>query len=371
LTVAASLAHSEDSRNWIVTDSGCKAFAPHPVEDLKLSWTGTCAGGYAQGEGTLTWNNGDVQQGMLRAGRLEGVLKEHWSNGNSYEGEVHAGVVTGRGKYYWANGDWYEGEFKDGHRDGMGVLYFANGNRYEGEFKGSHQEGLGTLFQINGARFEGDFKADRPDGQALVTYPNGDRYQGVYVDGHVDGRGIYTKANGERDVAFFKEHHGELALVSRIGPAQYEKCQDFCSEGVLACGGIFGTMGAINPPGQTVPGIDRYGQCTAEISQCVTSCKHYNPTVDAKGIIEIQPLQPPGDPQAPDAKTSQAGNVAPDFGTEQAAATAALQARLAQQQQQLAALRQQVAERHGAVLAMASTTAATSAAKCRGNSQRK
>jgi hypothetical protein len=79
--------------------------------------------------------------------------------------------------------------------------------------------------------------------------------------------------------------------------------------------------------------------------------------------IEIQPLQPPGDPQAVqedngsshDAKTAQAGNVAPDFGTEQAAATAALQARL-EQQQQLAALRQQVAERHGAAIAMASTT---------------
>jgi hypothetical protein len=327
--------------------------------------------GHRDGMGTQYFGCSGRYQGSFRNGTMDGTGTFYLANGNRYEGDVHNGAMDGIGTFYLAGGNRYEGTVHNGAVDGMGVLYFANGNRYEGEFKGSHQEGLGTLFQINGARFEGDFKADRPDGQALVTYPNGDRYQGVYVDGHVDGRGIYTKANGERDVAFFKEHHGELALVSRIGPAQYEKCQDFCSEGVLACGGIFGTMGAINPPGQTVPGIDRYGQCTAEISQCVTSCKHYNPTVDAKGIIEIQPLQPPGDPQAPDAKTSQAGNVAPDFGTEQAAATAALQARLAQQQQQLGALRQQVAERHGAVLAMASTTAATSAAKCRGNSQRK
>jgi len=172
-------------------------------------------------------------------------------------------------------------------------------------------------------------------------------------------------------VAVFKEHHGELVLVSRIGPAEYENCQNFCSEGVLACGGVFGTMGTINPPGQTVPGIDRYGQCTSEIAQCVTSCKHHNPTVDTKVVIEIQPLQPPVEPQgaqankgsALDAKTSQAGNVAPDFGTEQAAATAALQVRLEQQQQQLSALRPQVAERHGAAIAMPSTT--TSAGNCR------
>jgi hypothetical protein len=425
--IAASIAYSEDLQSWIVTDSGCKVFAPHPFADLKVSWSGRCSNGFAEGEGTLTWNNGDVQQGTLRAGRLEGVLTEHWSNGNRYEGEVHASLLTGKGKYYWANGDWYEGDFKDGHRDGvgtqyfgcsgryqgdfhngmmdgigtfylangdryegdvhggvmdgvgtfyrahgnryagtvhngavegLGVLYFKDGTRYEGEFKGGRQEGLGTLVQSNGARFEGEFKADRLDGQELVTNAGGDRYQGVYADGHADGPGILTKANGERDAAIFKENRGDLVLVSRLSPRHYEECHEYCNGTLVGCDGVVGTMTAVGQPGRPDLSLARASECANEIAQCVDSCKHHNPTVGSvKGVIEFEEYKPDGDAQA-----SQAINETKEIVTKQVAATAALEARLEQQHQQLRNLQQLVADHHPAI---AKPSDAAFAAKCR------
>src|SRR5258708_7101939 len=49
---AAGLVHGEDdAAHWIDADSGCKVFAAHPAADLKVSWSGACENGYAEGEG--------------------------------------------------------------------------------------------------------------------------------------------------------------------------------------------------------------------------------------------------------------------------------------------------------------------------------
>jgi hypothetical protein len=428
---AASLAHGEDDQqSWINTDSGCRVLAAHPVADLKVSWTGACQNGYAEGGGTLTWSNGNRYEGEVHAGVANGKGKYYWANGDSYEGDFkeghrdgvgtqyfgcsgryqgtfHAGVIDGVGTFYLANGGRYEGDvrngkmdgrgtlylahgnryegtFHDGAVEGIGVMYFANRNRYEGEFKSGHQDGLGTLIEANGTSYEGEFKADQPEGQAVVSYASGDKYQGVYVNGHADGRGIYTKANGERDIAIFKDRRGELVLVSRIGEALYKPCRDFCNASIAGCGTVVGTMDALSPPGQTMPHLDRYGECANETSQCVESCRAHNPTAgEVHGIIEVETLQPadvaqpagdamaPGDAQAPqenkgstsDAKTLQAGSGAPDFTMEQARATAALRARLERQRRDLSQLEQQVADRHQKAVAMQSATSTTG--KCR------
>lgn len=150
---AAGVTHGADDRqSWINTDSGCRVLAEHPVEDGKVSWTGACQNGYAEGAGRLTWSNGDVLEGALRAGRAEGVVAESGNNGNRYEGEVHAGVANGKGKYYWANGDWYEGDFKEGHRDGVGTQHFGCSGRYQGTFHAGVIQGVGTFYLANGDR---------------------------------------------------------------------------------------------------------------------------------------------------------------------------------------------------------------------------
>jgi hypothetical protein len=260
-------------------------------------------------------------------------------------------------------------------------MYFANGGRYEGDFRSGHQDGLGALFEANGTSYEGGFKANHPEGQAVVSYASGDRYQGMYVDGHADGRGIYTKANGERDVAIFKEHRGELAVVSRIGPALYKPCRDFCDASITGCSTVVGTLSAPSQPGMP-PGIDRYGQCANETNQCVESCREHNPTAgDVHGIIEIGPLQPSGEApppggapasqenkgSTPEAKILGGNGESPEFTMEQARATAALRASLERQRRELAELKQQVAERRQTAVGMQSAT--SSSGNCRPGSR--
>ena len=412
---AARLVHGEDDRtHWIEANSGCKVFAAHPAADLKVSWSGACENGYAEGEGTQIWSNVSRYEGEVHGGIASGKGKYYWANGDWYEGDFkedhrdgvgtqyfgcsgryqgtfHAGVIDGVGTFYLANGDRYEGDVRNGKMEGVGTLYlahgnryegafragaveglgamyFANGSRYEGEFRGGHQDGLGTLFEVNGTSYEGGFNADHPEGQAVVSYASGDRYQGVYVDGHADGRGIYTKVNGERDVAIFKEHRGELVRVSRIGPPLYKPCHDFCNASITGCSTVVGTLSAPSQPGQTTPGFDRYGQCANETNQCVDSCREHNPTTgDVHGIIEIGPLQPAGEAQSPanaGALGEMQGSSEPsEFTTQQARATAALRANLERQRRELAELKQQVAERRQTAVAMQSAT--SSQGNCR------
>jgi hypothetical protein len=395
---AASLAHGEDDpKSWI-------------TERLSNGnrYEGEVHGGVASGKGKYYWANGDSYEGDFKEGHRDGVGTQYFGCSGRYQGTFHAGVIDGIGTFYLANGDRYEGEvrngkmegvgtlylahgnryqgaFHDGAVEGLGVMYFANGNRYEGEFRSGRQDGLGTLFEANGTSYEGEFKDDRPEGEAVVSYGSGDRYQGVYVEGHVDGRGIYTKANGERDVAVFQERRGELKLVTRIGEALYKPCRDYCNATIAGCGNVVGTLDALGPPGQTMPGSDRYGECANETSQCVEACREHNPTVgDVHGLIEVETLPPAGDAMAPadaqvpaetqatqenkgstsDAKTLQASGGAPDFTMEQARATGALRARLERQRRELSQLEQQVADRDQQAVAMQSATS-TTAGKCR------
>lgn len=425
---AASLVHGEDDRtHWIDADSGCKVFAAHPAVDLKVSWSGACENGYAEGEGTQIWSNGSRYEGEVHGGIASGKGKYYWANGDWYEGDFkeghrdgvgtqhfgcagryqgtfHAGVIDGIGTFYLANGDRYEGEVRNGKMEGVGTLYmahgnryegafhggaveglgamyFSNGNRYAGDFRSGHQDGLGTLFEANGTSYEGEFKADHPQGQAVVSYASGDRYQGVYADGHADGRGIYTKANGERDVAIFKERRGELEVVSRIGPPLYKPCRDFCNASITGCSTVVGTMSAPSQPGMP-PGLDRYAQCANETNQCIESCREQNPSAgDVHGVIEIGPLQPPGEAlppggapasrenkgSTPEANTRNGSGESPEFTMEQAGATAALRASLEHQSRELAELKQQVAERRQSAVAMQSAT--SSSGNCRPGSR--
>jgi hypothetical protein len=58
-------------------------------------------GGWAcdkwEGEGTLTYKNGEVIRGQFSGGRPHGIAKRSFENGDEYEGEFSAGVVSGHG----------------------------------------------------------------------------------------------------------------------------------------------------------------------------------------------------------------------------------------------------------------------------------
>ena len=114
LAALASTAHAQetDSR-WIADPSGCQFWDPAPLPDETVRWSGRCAGGYAEGHGTLTW----------------------YSRGLLYETDV--------------------ADFAHGKLNGHGSLRFTSGQSFDGQFRDQRPNGQGTLRTNYGEVFSG------------------------------------------------------------------------------------------------------------------------------------------------------------------------------------------------------------------------
>lgn len=120
-----------------------------------------------------------------------------------YVGGLVNGYYQGEGSITYANGDKYVGNFKDGLRSGKGTLTYANGDKYIGYFKDNVKDGKGTLFLGVGIKYVGDFKKDKPNGQGRFTHPSGFEYNGEFLDGYYHGKGVLTDANGQTKYGYF------------------------------------------------------------------------------------------------------------------------------------------------------------------------
>ncbi len=101
--------------------------------------------------------------------------------GFTYIGEFKNGKPNGQGTLTFANGNKYVGEFKDDKYNGPGTYTFANGNKYVGEFKDDKANGQGTYFFLADDQWKGD------------------KYVGEWKDGKYNGQGIMFLANGKVD----------------------------------------------------------------------------------------------------------------------------------------------------------------------------
>ena len=62
-----------------------------------------------------------------------------------YDGSLVHGKMDGQGTLTFKNGDKYEGDFKNGIFDGKGKFTSKSGWKYEGEFSKGQADGQGTL----------------------------------------------------------------------------------------------------------------------------------------------------------------------------------------------------------------------------------
>ena len=145
--------------------SECYVWNPGLQPGATVTWTAACAGGVAEGTGTLTWT---VSAGtQTDTGRLEG------------------GRQTGHWVLRQANGTVSEGPYVDGQRHGPWIARFASGNVGEGPMLNGQQTGHwvfrtpdrtvveGPL--VDGER-HGDWVVRRPDGRVEVErWENGER----------------------------------------------------------------------------------------------------------------------------------------------------------------------------------------------------
>lgn len=121
--------------------SGCKVWDPHPLAGETASWSGECAGGLAQGNGTVLWSRDgqpfEKDEGRWDQGRQSGRGTQDWRSGR-YEGELSAGEPTGHGIMMLQTSR-YEGEFRNGKPNGEGTA-----TNLQGVYKGRWKDGCLT-----------------------------------------------------------------------------------------------------------------------------------------------------------------------------------------------------------------------------------
>lgn len=95
----------------------------------------------------------------LFTGRIPSKKTLTFDNGKiTYHGYVQANKMNGQGKVTFENGDVYEGNFSNGFFDGKGKFTAKDGWTYVGQFKKGQAEGKGKLTTKTKTVYEGQFK---------------------------------------------------------------------------------------------------------------------------------------------------------------------------------------------------------------------
>ncbi|HYS45787.1 MAG TPA: hypothetical protein VEM35_05085, partial [Rhizomicrobium sp.] len=145
---------------WL-KDGGCALFSAGAAAGDTVSWTGSCAGGYAEGLGTATFTH-DGQAQSFTATFVHGVIPDghvitRWGQGWSYDGETVSGRFNGAGILTTDASDRFDGQWSDGKMTGFGVLLRPNGERYAGDWKDDKPNGSGELRNADGSLLTGTF----------------------------------------------------------------------------------------------------------------------------------------------------------------------------------------------------------------------
>ena len=135
------------------------------------------------------------------------VTKEtiNFEDGMIYVGDVQYGEPNGQGMMTFPNGDYYIGEWKDGYFHGEGTYYWEDGEKTEGTFIIGKQNGYGIYTWSNGNRYEGMFKDDMFHGMGTIYYTNGETKSGewangVYVETSISPPTVYAKAISSSEI---------------------------------------------------------------------------------------------------------------------------------------------------------------------------
>jgi hypothetical protein len=157
-------AAADDTSHWATDpDSGCALFDASLRPGDAVSWSGSCANGRADGQGTARFSNngaefesfsGNFQDGVA----ADGDVKVSWGDGWSYDGAMVSGHFEGQGVLINDKKDRFEGNWKDGKLNGDGIVIHADGSKYEGEWNNDLPNGEGILTRADGSRLEGFFQ---------------------------------------------------------------------------------------------------------------------------------------------------------------------------------------------------------------------
>ncbi len=137
-----------DSACWaeVANKPGCHFWIywiPSKWTDWSGTWTGQCAGGVTDGDGTLsvTGTDGSSEEtGAFDSGKAHGPWVVRWNDGTVEEGPYVDGKRHGPWVIHWPDGSIMEGSFAAGEAHGQWFDRYPDGDCYAYEF--SHGENV-------------------------------------------------------------------------------------------------------------------------------------------------------------------------------------------------------------------------------------
>ena len=174
---------------WIADPrTGCKIWNPYPQPNEVVSWSGPCADGYADGQGTTVWivDGKELSRsvGTYRAGKLHGPSLVTHATGIRREGSWVDGVPQGWHKLRTPQGESREGQMKDGKTDGEWTTTYPDGTRYQTNYVNGEWIKRGTMTWTNGSTYSGDMpQGPIADGNGTLRMPDGTVFIGVWNKG--------------------------------------------------------------------------------------------------------------------------------------------------------------------------------------------
>ena len=266
---------------------GCYVWDNYLITDQTVTWTGTCSGGRAQGEGTLKWvwedgektlestgsltdgkahgpwvlrlADGGVQEGPLVDGKRHGQWVLRLADGGVQEGPFVDGKLHGQWVVRYTDGTVGGGPYVDGKRHGQWVIRDADGDVLEGPYVDGKRHGPWVFRLADGGVQEGPFVEGKKHGQWVLRFANGQVEEGPYVDGKKHGQWVLRWADGRVEHLTFED--GEEVRRSSRRQSQPRSGR--------AGGGRCQVPGYPNPPG----GVSNLGfsWCPASVGLQVRS----------------------------------------------------------------------------------------------------
>ena len=127
----------------------------------------------------------------------------------------------GEGTLSFENGDVYSGCWQGDHFHGHGLMKYATGSTYEGAWFESEYCGFGKFTTPEGCIYDGSFIQNKFNGHGRMTYPNGDSYEGEWRHDMKWGYGCLSFADGRKSTTGYWEKGQYKSEVNYLLP---EKC---------------------------------------------------------------------------------------------------------------------------------------------------
>jgi hypothetical protein len=120
------------------------------------------------------------------------------------------GIYDGEGTLTFPDGDRYAGQFSAGSPDGKGTRIYPNKNKYVGDFRNGKSNGLGTLTLLDGSKYVGPFLDDKPTGQGKYVSAKG---AALPAESASDD---FANANIDRDLIKMQQSGGVYVVPIRF-----------------------------------------------------------------------------------------------------------------------------------------------------------